>query len=260
MNYIKSNNEIFFVLTEQRSGSTWFMTLLNNHPQISAFGELFLNRPRHTTRTPKFGDIWNGDKLETQRYWEYSQHTKLFRPFSTLKYLYNLKKISSINSQFIAIKLMQSQLKTFPELYLYLIAKRCKVILLFRKNVVEKLLSQKTMHYFNITHTTNHQNLPKMYIDPLQFLQDLYKIKKNQKKLYHLAKYAFVEFTTVYYEELKSNTQYTLNSIYDFLNLAPCNDFNSSLVKINTKKIGERIKNIDEIRDVLSGTEFDSFI
>jgi hypothetical protein len=42
----------FVVLSMQRSGSGWFETLLNNHPNISSYGEVFSNAPERRKNFP----------------------------------------------------------------------------------------------------------------------------------------------------------------------------------------------------------------
>jgi hypothetical protein len=54
----------FVILSMQRSGSGWFETLLNNHPNISSHGEIFKVKPRHqnlTTITKTLDAIYNLD-------------------------------------------------------------------------------------------------------------------------------------------------------------------------------------------------------
>lgn len=54
----------FVVLSMQRSGSGWFETLLNNHPNISSHGEIFSVKPRRknfTTITTTLDTIYNLD-------------------------------------------------------------------------------------------------------------------------------------------------------------------------------------------------------
>ena len=42
MNYIKKNKKKFCIITTQRSGSAWLVSLLDSHPQIKALYEIFL--------------------------------------------------------------------------------------------------------------------------------------------------------------------------------------------------------------------------
>ena len=54
----------FVILSMQRSGSGWFETLLNNHPNISSHGEIFTGREKHknlSTILTKLDDVYNLD-------------------------------------------------------------------------------------------------------------------------------------------------------------------------------------------------------
>jgi LPS sulfotransferase NodH len=54
----------FVILSMQRSGSGWFETLLNNHPNISSHGEIFKVKPRRqnfTTIAATLDAIYNLD-------------------------------------------------------------------------------------------------------------------------------------------------------------------------------------------------------
>ena len=54
----------FVILSMQRSGSGWFETLVNNHPNISSHGEIFTVKPRRqnfTTIARTLDTIYNLD-------------------------------------------------------------------------------------------------------------------------------------------------------------------------------------------------------
>jgi LPS sulfotransferase NodH len=77
----------FIILTTQRSGSTWLTDLLNNHPHVRCYSELFLNRDRPNEIKP-----WHQEADPNDFFYSYKKNSKIPRPFSTFKYLYGLEK------------------------------------------------------------------------------------------------------------------------------------------------------------------------
>uniref|UniRef100_A0A8R7P0J3 Sulfotransferase n=1 Tax=Triticum urartu TaxID=4572 RepID=A0A8R7P0J3_TRIUA len=110
----------FVIISMQRSGSGWFETLLNSHPNVSSNGEIFSVRER---REDIASILWTLDKL-----YDLDWRTSAAKNECTAAF---------------GLKWMLNQgLMDYPdEIVDYLIKKGVMVIFLFRRNTLRRLVS-----------------------------------------------------------------------------------------------------------------------
>lgn len=95
MNNPQQKRKKFCVITTQRSGSAWLTTLLDSHPHIIAFDEIFLSR---TPRKPQ-------DRYYL-RFYDFRKQNSAQRPWITFKYLDSFVNSYHEPHQFIGFKVM----------------------------------------------------------------------------------------------------------------------------------------------------------
>src|SRR4051812_20114345 len=104
----------FIVLATQRTGSTWLVEMLDSHPAIVAYEELFLARDAH-------GVTWGREDREFF-YAYYARRARrqwpLARVVWSLRYLEEM--YSSSSTEAVGLKLMYGQLQAYPWLLAYM--------------------------------------------------------------------------------------------------------------------------------------------
>ena len=236
------------LLTTQRSGSTWLLDMLYQHPDTKVFGELFLDRPaKINPPNPNF--------LPPIRFYEYNQLYNQ-RPNFLKLWLY-LNKIDrwSESKSVLAFKLMYNHLNQKQLLIPFLSIKRYKIIHLVRENTLESAISSFFLKKTGISAVFKNEDgyedrisNSKIYIEPSSLLAEIDKRSRLislHKKI--LKKWNFSHIG-ISYEDLQKNTDANMERIFDFLALNYYNSYkNSSYTKISQNSYFDRIKNSDNL-------------
>ncbi|GJP81133.1 hypothetical protein CLOP_g11312 [Closterium sp. NIES-67] len=238
----------FVVLSMQRSGSGWFETFLNSHPNISSHGEIFIVRPRRA----------NASAVA-----------------ETLDRVYNLDWTSSAakNSCTSAVgfkwMLNQGAMEFSSDVAEYFKKRHVSVILLIRKNVLRRLISILANAYDRKTalvgvhksHTHSKEEAEKLAtFRPNVSAKHL---EGNLQRVQEMVDDALRAFNgtrrmLVYYEDVVKNKT-ILEEVQRFLGV-PAQELTSKQVKIHTRPLRESIENYDDVAKKLKGTEFEKFL
>ena len=238
----------FVVFTTQRSGSTWLMSVLNSIEDVSAHGELFLPRPRSTEKR------WDSG-FQYPRYVESRAQHGSIRPFSVFSYLTTL--YSSPGS--IGFKLMYSQLRSFPELLMYLTRNRIHVIHLVRRNHLDVIISFAIKQAIGKAHILSGENRPKdvrIDIDTTSIVRDLKWLQFKHDVGRQVLRTCKLRHLEVAYEDLL-NDQSCFSELIEFLNIAKPEEIpQSHILKTRLGNQKEVIKNYEEVKRALENTRF----
>jgi LPS sulfotransferase NodH len=238
----------FVLVARQRSGSTWLADLLNNHPSIKMFGELFLWRVRSA-------DI----RLdEFPGYYDYaSQMRFVIRPVSIFRYL---DRFYLQQEKAVGFKLMYSQFRHFPEVLLYLRLRKIPVIYLVRQNYLDSVISLETAFTRGRFHSDRAADLSAnnaIYLEPAATLRKIIRQERQHKLVKLTLRLLGLDYCSVNYENLCADTRSTLAEILAFLNLEPLDmALQSQFRKLVTKSHRDGIANYDELKRVLSNTRY----
>jgi LPS sulfotransferase NodH len=243
------NNETkFVVFTTNRSGSTWLMSTLNSLPQVTAQGELFLPRPRVKERR------WDSD-FAIPRFVETKVEGLAFRPFSVFSYLDELYHTPGS----VGFKLMYEQLGTYPEILLYLIRHRIRVVHLVRQNHLDVILSYAVKARLGQAHLLSGQSAPeelRVALDTEKLLPQMERLRKKQNLARVLLRWCRLPHVEVAYEDLLRD-QAEMNPVLEFLSIRP-EGFTprSTLTKIRRGRQRDVISNYDEVEQLLANSRF----
>ena len=199
----------FVVLTTQRNGSTWLMSLLNSVDDVSAYGELFLPRPRSPERR------WDSD-FSYPRYVESRTQVGSVRPVSVYRYLSSLYERQGS----VGFKLMYSQLKSYPEILPYLIQHRIPVVHLVRRNHLDVLISFEIKRKIGKAHILVAEDRPadiQVELDTSSMME-LRKLKLKHDLGRKLLSMTTLRHLEVAYEDLVSG-EARLANVLEFLDL-----------------------------------------
>lgn len=250
---IEKNEAKFVLLSTQRSGSTWVIDKLNRLPNANVYGELLLR----TERT------WDAGSLDFPRFIEAenTEATVPVRPFTMWAYLEELYNKPGLTG----FKLMYSAIRQYPEVLYYLVRHRIKVVHLVRENYLNMLISS------DIRMKTGQPHLQKsggsqapdhpQIVLPLDTLLDRLRHLQRKSTLVRSAlQVSGLSCMEITYETLRDDNE-RFEEIYDFLNVDSGDERpKSSLRKIRTGGHRETIINYDEVRDLLSASEFKNLL
>ncbi|TKY55723.1 Nodulation protein H [Spatholobus suberectus] len=239
----------FAILSNQRSGSGWFETLLNSHINVSSNGEIFSVRERRVN---------------------------VSTIVQTLDKVYNLDWLSSASknecSAAIGLKWMLNQgLMEHPkEVADYFNRRSVSVIFLFRRNLLRRMVSMLANSYDRYAkllsgthkshvHSTEEADTLSRYkptINSTSLLADLKDMEMKTAKA--LEYFNITRHMILYYEDLIRNRT-KLKDVQGFLGL-PQMELTSRQVKIHRGPLSDHIKNWDDVNRTLKGTDYESFL
>ncbi|KAJ1419119.1 Sulfotransferase domain [Sesbania bispinosa] len=244
------NPVLFFaILSNQRSGSGWFETLLNSHINVSSNGEIFSVRERRQ----------NASSI-----------------LHTLDRVYNLDWLSSASknecSSATGLKWMLNQglMEHHKEVAEYFKRRNVSVIFLFRRNLLRRMVSVLANSYdryaklLNGTHKSHVHSAEeadilskyKPIINSTSLLDDLKDMEMRAAKA--LEYFNSTRHMILYYEDLMRNHT-KLKDVQEFLGL-PEMELTSRQVKIHRGPLSDHIQNWDDVNKTLTGTVYESFL
>jgi LPS sulfotransferase NodH len=240
----------FVVLSTQRSGSTWVVDMLESHPRVVAYSELFMHGGEGK---PKWGQEQGLD------YWQtYSRgKRRLAKPYWLWRYLGEaFQERPDVDA--VGFKLMYSQLTRIsrplmPMLWL----KRVRIIHLIRRNALDVVLSKEAgaarggrLH----AREGNQVEHVRLNLDTETLLRRMTLHERAIAGARVRFKRVGLPYTEVVYEDLAAD-ETGFAQLFDFLGVEP-STVSSSLQKLNPTSHEELIENYGEVRDALADTEF----
>ncbi len=256
----------FVVLTSQRSGSSWFMDVLNNMEGVRGYGELFLP-PSHkqgksgaALMSPQAAQYINETAYAHPRFGHWQEGRGGIRPFTPFTYLNQLYR----QPGGVGFKLMYSQLYRYPEVWLYLTARRLPVIHLIRQNFLDIVISTKRLQLTRTAHRivgeNDATNQSPIYLEPDALIRRLRWLQRNVNLARRLLRWFRIPHIEVIYESLSAEPD-NFKRVWAFLGL----EANGQLIQSNYVKLirashVDLIENYTEIKTVLADTEFAELI
>ncbi|GLJ59717.1 hypothetical protein SUGI_1520690 [Cryptomeria japonica] len=241
--------QFFAILSMQRSGSGWFETLLNSHPNISSNGEVFSVKERRKnvlTILQTLDNVYNMD-------WSSSAAKNECSAAIGLKWMLN-----------------QGVMEYNREIVDYFNRKGVSVILLFRRNILRRLVSVLANAYDRETKQLNGTHKSHVHSKQEADLLATYKpvinvtfLLANLKRIEEVSRDALNFFKStrhivLYYEELISNPKKAME-VQEFLNVSS-RKLESQQVKIHTRALSDQVQNWNEVCKKLKGTEYEIFL
>lgn len=248
-----SRPTIFVVLTTQRSGSSWLIDLLNDHPAVSAYAELF--RVADTTVSdygatdvPRFevtvapGTFSVSRQLVRRRY-EYVRGLARAHP----------------DAQAVGFKLMYDQTRDHPGLMSILSLGHTRFVHLVRTDHLGALVSFDVAERRGRWRYHEGDAIPRVRVraKPSELISRLEEreceIDRFRRRLARFP----TRVLEIAYEDLLDRRNEALRSVLRFLDVVPSDiDLRSSLVRASPELVSSAMENYGEIRSALAGTRF----
>ncbi|KAH7293427.1 hypothetical protein KP509_28G025500 [Ceratopteris richardii] len=240
----------FVIFSMQRSGSGWFVTLLNSHPNITSHGELFIDENRRDsvlkiTRTLDF--VYDVD-------WVRSAYEKDCTAAVGLKWM-----------------LKQGVTEYKREVAAYLKSKSVSIIFLFRKNILRQYISNLANIFDQETRKLNGEHLAHVKTEEEAKVLAEYRPVVDRASLMNFLErseesmndatdfFKDIRHMTIYYEDLVANPTKELKRAQEFLGVKPIR-LVSKHVKIHTRPLNEQIDNWDDLVPFLKGTRHEIYL
>jgi LPS sulfotransferase NodH len=244
----------FVLLSAQRSGSTWVIDMLNSHPRVVAYSELFL---RGGEDRPK----WAGEKDLLHWHAFLAEHgpprTRVARTYWLWRYL-NRVYAPRPGVDAAGFKLPYIHQSVSRPLVPALVLRRVRIIHLIRRNVLDIMLSKEAAAARGALHAHSADAVATVRVRlPTENL--LERITSHDRQVEQVrARFARLRLPCreVFYEELVRD-EAEFGSLFDFLGAeAPADGLSSALQKLNPTSHAGLIENYDEVRAALEGTKY----
>ncbi|RPI22787.1 MAG: hypothetical protein EHM70_23335 [Chloroflexota bacterium] len=243
----------FVVLTSQRSGSTWLISVLNQIEGVSAYGELFLRR-----KSARSENQWDTD-FARPRFVETEFPNLMKRPLTTFAYLNDLYHKPGA----VGFKLMYSHMAKHPELLAYFMLRRIRVVHLVRHNCLDVLISRAVKRKMNRAHVIAGQpeaGEVQVEMNPESLIRRLDTRTKKMMNARKMLKWSGLPSIEVGYEDLTRDGT-AFQNICNFLSINSGYEIpKSKFVKIRQRSQAEVISNYAEIIEALKGTPYEGFL
>jgi len=244
----------FVVLTTQRSGSSWLVDLLNDHPGVAAYAEMF--RVTDTTvsdygatEVPRFEAVLSRGNESTSK------------ALVGRRYLY-LRDLERAHpgAQAVGFKLMYDQTRDHPGLMSLLVLRRTRFIHLVRRDLLGGILSFDRAEQRGRWRYHEGDAIPgaRVRADTSGLLRRLdereLEIERFRRRLRRLPS----KVVEVAYEDLSERCDEVLQRVLRFLGVTPSTtELTSSLVRSAPVRSSEVLENPDDVRAALMGTRFE---
>lgn len=249
----------FVVLTTQRSGSVFLQQYLDSHPQVRCYGEILLGIGGLYKRSaPRFLDRHRRLRLA----WTWVLSGGAFAPGRVIR-----QAMCQPSSLVVGFRVMYNQLRWSRQALRALVSiPNLHVIHLRRENALRQYISLKHMHRRaaligkGSAHATKKIVLDKIRITPNRAIRYMEKIKQSGAQLHKEFQQAGKPIFPISYEALLSEeriSDFHRNQLCDFLSV-PVAEMSSPLVRMSVPKLDDQVSNMQELRQVLRGTEYES--
>lgn len=248
----KHQSRPFVLLSRQRSGSTWLMDLLDSHPAMRVYDELFHAGGHGHPRVGRNRDIlcWKS-------------YAALHRPGSRLEKLrlyfqYLDREVYSQNTWVAGFKLMYNQAATELAVLAYLSLHNVSILHLIRRNFLDAVLSEETLAARGVFHAEVGARLRQLRVE-LDTCTLLDRLEEREAEVHNATRFfaaAGLPYHEVFYEDLLTDLHQAIRPVLRFLHVREDAHLTSSLAKINPTDHRQLLSNYEQVRTTLAGTRF----
>lgn len=227
----------FIVLSSQRSGSTLLCELLGSHPNVVMSKELF----------KLYGE---GRNLDQDRYASEKGSEKYF--------LDNFFRSDLITGRAKAFKLMLDQFKAHSGISEFIEEGKVSIIYLERRNLLKQHVSRQAARSTQCYHLEDSGQTGSLLLATGSLLEQLDQLQKDRDELRYLA--SRYNALTLFYEDLVADQTATLGEALQFLQIDPCVNLTSPLIKILEPDLNRSLINYPQVYSLLERTGFSQYL
>jgi LPS sulfotransferase NodH len=238
----------FVVFTSPRSGSSWLIDLLDSHPRIAAYAELFLPGDRT--------EVQYGSRDLPRFEATLDERRRLTFVPARLGYARRIfARRDGIGAA--GFKLMYGHPHVHPGLLPYLAARRARAIHLVRENRLAQIVSQKTAEargQFR-AHEGEAVAAATIRLDIDETRQKLSELQGEQEQARQTLRRFRLAAHEVTYERIAASQSEELAGIAAFLGVEPrAWEARSTLAQMNPGSLRDIVQNVDEVEPGLAAS------
>lgn len=222
----------FVILCLGRSGSTHLQSLLDSHPRVRCFGELFSDRA--PPEQPAF------------------VHSEIGDPASFLRDLFE-----PLEEPVVGFKLPMNSIRAHPEAaWMVGEDEEMRIVRLSRRNLLAQLVSRRLQAGTGVSHSIQGDyGGARVRIEPERCRTALERMEEDERELDRIAgdRVCF----RIAYEDLGRTER--LDELQRFLGVEP-EPLRSWFEKLRRRPLSEAIENWDSIRRALRGSRYERFL
>ena len=197
----------FLIITQPRSGSAWFMSCLNSHPQIycprlpTLFSKYNLSPMKRYK--PRFLQVDN----PISPYYQYRSRSirrQIAHRLNNSKLIFEFLSdlyAENHNSQAVGFKVNYSQINRYSAIISWIKQNDIKIMHLIRINLLKRLVSHKIANARNLLHSTKAVEPMKIHIDPKILIKDF---RRRQARFINI-KSVLLKFLMFHFSKLHMN-------------------------------------------------------
>jgi len=250
----------FIILAATRSGSTYLKDLLDSHPRIRAWGEIFLRKSvmpgtfaHYCKSSPPHSALYSllGGRFASRVPYNFGMMW-LHKRF--LDWFYSFG--DSSDEQAAGFKLMYGDVNAYQKRWIR--KEGVSVIHLIRENALKRHLSILTSQKRRFAHSTKQVKPIKVYCNPNTIAEDLKRYMVTQDRM----RKTFLSNPTieVHYEDFLYSYPEPYDKVLDFLGVERWQAPPAKLRKLNPDSAEDIIENYEEIVDALADTPYERFL
>lgn len=227
----------FVILCLGRTGSTHLQSLLDSHPDVRCYGELFTDVDLATG----YGE----SRVETFIASRYEDPIAYLRAVT-----------DGVKARAIGFKLPTNSLRAFPEATSVLDDPTVRVVRLSRRNLLALLVSRRLLAATGVPQSTHGSyGDARVRLEPRRCLTAFRHMEEDERRLDDLAG----DHSTfrLDYEQLVTGDR--LEELQRFLGVAP-EELNSWFSKLRTHSLRYAVENWAEVETALRGTPYEPFL
>lgn len=227
----------FVILCLGRTGSTHLQSLLDSHPDVRCYGELFTDVDLATGHGDSRAQTFIGSAHEDPR-------------------AYLAELTAGVDAAAIGFKLPNNSLRAFPQAVSVLEDRGLKIVRISRRNLLALLVSRRMLATTGVPQSTHGSyGDARVRIEPQRCLAAFKHMEADERALDDLAGEHPVFHLT--YEELVAGER--IDDLQRFLGVEP-HPLSSWFSRLRTRPLSETIENWDELTGALRGTRFEPFL
>lgn len=260
----------YLILTNGRSGSNYFVTLLNSHPQVTNYGEVLgdWTLPYKVNQSIKFGTPFFNDY---QNYLDYIYSSKLFFYSSQLYSIYaRIKKRQPVNfklySQVKSIGIKDFSINFEKRNLTNYLENRSDIAIvnLYRENSLKRLISLQAMQDTGIVKSIGqNKDKQKLYLPLDKVTHQLETFEREKREQFEMIEsISESRVMNISYEEYFSSSEQqekTNRKILDFLKVDDIK-LQGKHKKILDSSLSNILENYDEVEGLLTNTKYEKYL
>ena len=247
----------FIVLTTQRSGATFFLKCLSNHPQIACrhetiFGQKSKFRFFSFDKPGSFYYQYRSGSLGRQlAHWFWSKRLVCDCLDDYLLTLPN-------NAKAVGLKVSYNQIEKYKAIAAWIEERDVRIIHLVRNNVLKTLLSLETAKKRSLFQSTRKVEPIKVHLHPGKLKRNLAKRTRRIEK--YRAMFVDKPYLDISYESFVAGRDAETRRVLQFLDIDEFIPLGTDLVKLNPDSIEDIIENYGQVAQALKGTVFEKYL